>query len=55
MPVILKLIPILTVSVFERNQEAAQFKLAESECTALYENTKGSQIYNEVSKILDNK
>ena len=52
-PVLFKLIPLLTVSVFERYQESAQFKIAEAECAALYENAKRSQMCNEVSKILD--
>ena len=55
MPILFKLIPLLTVSVFERYEETAQFKLAEAECAAMYENTKRSQMCNEVNKILDNK
>ena len=41
-PILFKLIPLLTVSVFERYEETAQFKLAEAECAAIYENTKRS-------------
>ena len=55
MPILFKLIPLLTVSVFERYEETAQFKLAEAECAAMYENTKRSQMCNEVSKLLDNE
>ena len=55
MPILFKLIPILTVSVFERYQEAAQFKLVEAEYAAIYKNTKRSQMRIEVSKILDNE
>ena len=55
MPILFKLIPLLTVSVFERYQENSQLKLAEAECAAMYENTKRSQMCNEVSNILDNE
>ena len=52
MPILHKLLPLLTVTVFERYEEEAQFKLAEAECKALYENTKRSQMSNDVSKLL---
>ena len=55
MPILFKLTPLLTVDIFERYQEAAQFKVAEAECAAMYENTKRSQMCNEVSKILDDE
>ena len=55
MPILFKLTPLLTVDIFERYQEAAQFKVVEAECAAMYENTKRSHIYNEVSKILDDE
>lgn len=55
MPILFKLIPLLTVSVFEQYQEAVQFKLTGAECADMYENTKIDQICNNVSKLLDNK
>ena len=52
MPILHKLLSLLTVSVFEKNEETAQIKLAEAECSAMYLNTKRRQMSNEVSKIL---
>ena len=36
------------VSVFKKFEEAAKFKLAEAECAAMYDNTKRSQLSNDV-------
>ena len=49
MPILHRLLPLLTVTVFEKYEEEAQFKLAEVECKALYKNTKQSQMSNDVN------
>ena len=52
LPILHQLVPLLTISVFDKFEEAARFKLAEAECAAMYENTKRSQLSNDVEKLL---